>query len=196
MGRGESPVPCCGFYEDDIFMTLIELNELIEHPFEEKIFSSKYGKFYIEEHDEFNDVFQCVTGKIYCSFDSNPKSAKNGYVEFHFNIGKKCSSFESWETHLSLQRKGIGTHVMLKVIKNTKILKQFYSMDYQINLSGKLSIADKANGNWKMSVSGYEKVGKIAGITYYFVTKDGVKYYTAADFLSNADIDGRICYEI
>lgn len=172
------------------------IESINDHPFERQKAKEEKFDFYIEE--SFEKKGDCIEGELRCWKKDNQFCY--GSVEIYFNIEKfqkeLHAGFGYLEVPLRIANQGIGKTLMLHVIKVIKKFKEYYSISETVTLTGWLSRADKENGNWNKAVPLYEKIGKLAEVECYFTIKDDDQYYTAAEFLEKANIDGGITYLI
>lgn len=172
------------------------IEELLNHPFEEKRIKSLRGEFWIEE--VFTNKDNHIDGEIRCGIHGD--DLLNGSVEIHIDIEKfkneHHAGFGYLEVPSRISNHGIGTTLMLSVIDIIKAFKKFYSVGETVSVSGWLSTSDKQNGNWNKSVPLYEKVGRLANVERYFTIKNDEEHYTAEDFLRISNDDGSIIYLI
>ena len=172
------------------------IEELLNHPFEEKRIKSLRGEFWIEE--VFTNKDNHIDGEIRCGIHGD--DLLNGSVEIHIDIEKfkneHHARFGYLEVPSRISNHGIGTTLMLSVIDIIKAFKEFYSVGETVSVSGWLSTSDKQNGNWNKSVPLYEKIGYLANVESYFTIKNDENHYTAEDFLRISNDDGSIIYLI
>lgn len=172
------------------------IEELLNHPFEEKRIKSLRGEFWIEE--VFTNKDNHIDGEIRCGIHGD--DLLNGSVEIHIDIEKfkneHHAGFGYLEVPSRISNHGIGTTLMLSVIDIIKAFKEFYSVGETVSVSGWLSTSDKQNGNWNKSVPLCEKIGYLANVESYFTIKNDENHYTAEDFLRISNDDGSIIYLI
>lgn len=172
------------------------IEELLNHPFEEKRIKSLRGEFWIEE--VFTNKNNHIDGEIRCGIHGD--DLLNGSVEIHIDIEKfkneHHAGFGYLEVPSRISNHGIGTTLMLSVIDIIKAFKEFYSAGETVSVSGWLSTSDKQNGNWNKSVPLYEKIGHLANVESYFTIKNNENHYSAEDFLWISNDDGSIIYLI
>lgn len=172
------------------------IEELLNHPFEEKRIKSLRGEFWIEE--VFTNKNNHIDGEIRSGIHGD--DLLNGSVEIHIDIEKfkneHHARFGYLEVPSRISNHGIGTTLMLSVIDIIKAFKEFYSVGETVSVSGWLSTSDKQNGNWNESVPLYEKIGYLANVESYFTIKNNENHYTAEDFLRISNDDGSIIYLI
>ena len=172
------------------------IEELLNHPFEEKRIKSLRGEFWIEE--VFTNKNNHIDGEIRCGIQDD--DFWNGSVEVYIEIEKfkneHHAGFGYLEVPSRISNHGIGTTLMLSVIDIIKAFKEFYSVGETVSVSGWLSTSDKQNGNWNKSVPLYEKIGHLANVESYFTIKNDENHYTAEDFLRISNDDGSIIYLI
>ena len=172
------------------------IEELLNHPFEEKRIKSLRGEFWIEE--VFTNKNNHIDGEIRCGIHGD--DLLNGSVEIHIDIEKfkneHHAGFGYLEVPSRISNHGIGTTLMLFVIDIIKAFKEFYSVGETVSVSGWLSTSDKQNGNWNKSVPLYEKIGHLANVESYFTIKNDENHYSAGDFLRISNDDGSIIYLI
>lgn len=174
-------------------------NSLFENN-ETKTFSHYSDGYYFKEEFKYKEICDYVSCTVYCS--QNEEMTFRGSVDINLHVNKfineHSAGFGYLEVPLLNQGNGIGKALMYDVIKIIHELKEHYSIQETIKLSGRLSQADKLNGNWNISVPLYEKVGKNTETKAEFLVKDSnfITHY-ATEFIRNAgESDGTVTYYI
>ena len=172
------------------------IEELKNSPYEKKTYKYLDGKFWIEEKFVYKD--NRIDGEIRCGIQEDRFWC--GSVEVHIEIEKFKNEHHAGFGCLAvpdrIQRQGIGTKLMLSVIEEIKVFKDYYSINDTVVISGWLSTEDKRNRNWEDSVPLYERVGTLANVECYFTINNDAAHYNATTFLDTADDDGYILYMI
>jgi len=172
------------------------IEELMNCPYEKKTYKRLDGKFWIEEEFVYKDNH--IDGEIRCGIQEDKFWC--GSVEVHITIERFKDEHRAGFGYLAvpkrIQRQGIGTTLMLSVIDVINVIKEFYSVNDIVTVSGWLSIEDKRNGNWKDSEPLYEKLGRLANVESYFTIKNDENHYTAEEFLRISNDEGYIFYLI
>lgn len=137
-----------------------------------------------------------IDGEIRCGLKKD--KFWNGTVDIHVDIDRfkneKRAGFGELAVPARINNNGVGTMLMLCLIDIIKEMKEFYSIDEKVLVSGWLSMADQQNGNWQRSVPLYEKVGQLAKVDSYFDIGENSDKLTASEFLERANEDGYIRY--
>ena len=88
---------------------------------------------------------------------------------------------------------------MLTAMDYVKNLKEYFEFNGTVPLRGWLSAFDAENGNWRISLPLYHKVGEIAAVEHFFEAYDNnhTRYSTPELFYENAsECGGAIVYMI
>lgn len=172
------------------------IEELLNHPYEEKIIKSLRGEFWIEE--VFTNKNNYIDCEISCGLqgDDFGKGSVDVYIDIEKLKNDHHAGFGFLEVPSKIGNHGIGTTLMLSVIDTIRTFKEFYFIRETVRVSGWLSTLDKQNGNWNKSVPLYEKIGHLANVESYFTIKNDEKHYTAEEFLRISNDDGSIIYLI
>ena len=172
------------------------IEELLNHPYEEKSIKSLRGEFWTEE--VFTNKNNHIDGEIRCGLqgDDFGKGSVDVYIDIEKFEKEHHAGFGYLEVPSKIGNQGIGTTLMLTAIDIIKTFKEFYSVGEIVRVSGWLSTSDKQNGNWNKSVPLYEKIGHLANVESYFTIKNDEKHYTAEEFLRISNDDGSIIYLI
>lgn len=167
-------------------MTKEQIDEMISKPCEKLKRTYSEDGLYFTEISVYSKALGNIKLNLECS--NKPEMDINGSVDINIDIPKltqeQRAGFGFLEVPARIQRRGIGTGLMLKVLEIVKDFKGYYGIDKEVKVSGWLSHSDCENGNWATSVPLYERVGKIANVkTVFLIRNTETEEATADDFL-------------
>lgn len=178
-----------------IDINLIKNNSYSEVVFERTMTTYRGYEGVLKISCYYRDAFKHL--KCVIKFKLNGQYS-SGEVSIEFSEEKQnLIIFSNLYVPSSISSKGIGTLLMNEVFEIENDIVNYYRLSKNdIVLKGWLSGIDFSNGNWKISLPLYEKIGKMKGYNVIFKTRNtGKEYTTAVDYLkySNAE-DGDIVY--
>lgn len=181
-------------------MDIYCFEQVLDCPYEKKTYRYEDKTYNYEETSIFRkELYGFVETSIKC-FDKE-KMFPFGSVDVsvmtnNIQTEHKCI-FENLIVPTQISRRGIGTALMLKVLDYFKVVKRYYGIKEEMQVSGWLSKADNPN-NWNRSLPLYEKVGRLSGLKTLFVIIDN-GYATASveEFLEKVgSSEGRVVYYV
>lgn len=130
-------------------MTESEFEKVIANPYEKLDFRSDEDSYCFGEKNSYKNEFGLINGEILCSMNSYMGIC--GSVDLNIDIAnfmeKHNASFVYLEVPRRIQNKGIGTKLMQRIVAKIKVLKEYYSINDKITVSGWLSQVDCINEN-------------------------------------------------
>ena len=148
------------------------------------------GTYFLQEEFDYCNYLRCFTGIIKCRYNDNSEDASFGQVDLTIEMGDLYDSphafMESVNVPKDIEGNGIGTQLLLAVFDMVRKAKEYFGINCEIWVGGRLGEEDREEGNWKRSVPFYYSVGKRAGVEHYFEIDGTRKHFDTPDeFFAN-----------